>query len=425
MPRRKKLKNVRIGVFGLHRGLSFVKNLKRIKGVTLVAVCEKLDAEIEKAKEFLPEGTLVFKNIDEFLEVEMDAVVLANYFHEHAKYAIKFLEKGVHVLSETTAAPTLGECVELCQAVEKSGCKYMLAANTSWMPGVRELQTLYKKGVAGNAIFGEAEYLHPWETEPTGFNNRDKNAYTHWRKYLPRTYYNMHSLGALMEITGSVPVKVSGKACFTPEFSESMSQPYMGDSSSVTITEMDNGAVFTSTGCSSLGPISKWFRIAGDKGNIETLRFDQCGVRIDPMKWMVEEGDETNGQKVYYPEDARSTGLFTDKEIKYADLPQATKSGHAGHCDFWIALYFIKYLRGEIEPFFNVYRATALSAAAILSWRSVLNGGKEYAIPDFTNKRTRKKFLNDRLSPFPDENGNRGLPASSREYDLFKKYNVE
>ena len=181
----------------------------------------------------------------------------------------------------------------------------------------------------------------------------------------------------------------------------------------------------SSAGCSSLGPISKWFRIAGDKGNIETLRFDQCGVRIDPMKWLVEEGDETNGQKVYYPEDARSTGLFTDKEIKYADLPQATKSGHAGNCDFWITLYFIKYLRGELEPFFNVYRATALSAAAILSWRSVLNNGQSYDIPDFTDKRRRRKYEKDFATPFPDEDGNVAVSPSSQEYNLFKKYGID
>ncbi len=424
MARRKK--EIKIGVFGLHRGLSFVKNLKRIKGVKIVAVCEKLDAEIEKAKEFLPEETLIFKNFDEFIDAGMDAVVLANYFHEHAKYAIKALEKKIHVLSETTAAPTLGECVQLCRAVEKSRCKYMLGANTSWMPGVRELQTLYKQGVIGDAIYGEAEYLHPWESEPTGFNNRNPESYTHWRKHLPRTFYNMHSLGALMEITGSVPVKVSGKACYSPKFTEAMSAPYIGDSSGISITEMDNGAVFTATGCSSLGPISKWFRIAGDKGNIETLRFDQCGVRIDPMKWLVPEGDETNGQKIYYPEDARSTGIFTDKEIKYADLPPATKNGHAGHCDFWLTLYFIKYLRGEVEPFFNVYRATALSAAAILSWRSILNGGKEYEIPNFADKRRRRKYEKDLVSPFPKEDGTVDIPCCSKEeYNLFKKYNVE
>ena len=41
MARRKKLKEVRIGVFGLERVRGFVKNLQEIKGVKLVAVCEK------------------------------------------------------------------------------------------------------------------------------------------------------------------------------------------------------------------------------------------------------------------------------------------------------------------------------------------------------------------------------------------------
>ena len=35
MARRKKLKEIRIGVFGLQRGLGFVKHMQRIKGVKL------------------------------------------------------------------------------------------------------------------------------------------------------------------------------------------------------------------------------------------------------------------------------------------------------------------------------------------------------------------------------------------------------
>ena len=423
-----KTKNeIRIGIFGVERGSSFLKHFKRIKGVKTVAVCDMSDKAIETAKQkgYLTDDIKIFKNFDEFIDSGIDALVLANFFHEHPKYAIAALERKIHVLSEPTAAPTLAECVQLCSAVEKSKCKYMLAANTPWMPGPVELKKLYQSGEIGNAIFGEAEYLHPWETEPTGFVNRDKNAYTHWRKHIPRTYYNMHSLGVLMEITDSVPVKVSGKACFTPEFSEAMSQPYMGDSSGFAITEMDNGAVFTSTGCASTGPISKWFRIAGTKGNIETLRFDQTGVRVDYMKYAIPEGVGEEGNKVYYPGDARNCGMFTKEEIEYAGLTENKSTTHYGNCDFFLSLYFIKYLRGEVEPFFNVYRAAALSAAAILSWRSVLNGGKEYEIPDFTNKRSRRKYKNDFLSPFPDENGNKTVPTSSREYDLFKKYNIE
>ena len=59
MARSKKLKKVRIGIFGMHRGLSYLKALKRIKNVTIVAVCEMKDSEIERMKDFLPEETAV------------------------------------------------------------------------------------------------------------------------------------------------------------------------------------------------------------------------------------------------------------------------------------------------------------------------------------------------------------------------------
>ncbi len=429
MARRRKLKEVRIGVFGLQRGLGFVKNLQKIKGVHLVAVCEKLNEHIEKAKEFLPEDTKIFTDFNEFIDSGMDAVVLANYFHEHAKYAMIALEKKIHVLSETTAAPTLGECVKLCRAVEQSKCKYMLAANTSWMPGVKELKKLYEAGEIGKVRYAQAEYLHPTESTPTGFVHREKKYYTHWRRHTPRTYYNMHSMGALMEITSSVPVRVSGRAIYAPDYMESVTHPYVGDMGAFCLAEMDNGALFNATGCAAIGPISKWFRLAGDNGNIETVRMEGGGVsrvRVDYMKYAIPDGDETKASRVYDPEDARDTGIFTKKEIDYAQLTDGSKSGHAGNCDFWIALYFIKYLRGEVKPFFDVYRATALSAAAILSWRSIMNNGKIYDVPDFTNKRKRRKYEKDLDSPFPKEDGSVDFPcASDPNYNLFKKYNID
>lgn len=428
MARRKKLKEIRIGVFGLQRGLGFVKHMQKIKGVKLVAVCEMGDAHIEKAKEFLPEDAKIFKNFDEFIDCGLDAVVLANYFHEHAKYAIKALEKKIHVLSETTAAPTLAECVQLCRAVEQSKCKYMLAANTSWMPGPKELRKLYNQGIIGKVRYAQAEYLHPTENLPGGFQCRDKKAYTHWRRHTPRTYYNMHSMGALMEMTGAMPVRVRGAAVHAPDYMESVTHPYVGDMAAYCLAEMDNGALFNATGCAALGPVSKWFRLSGDLGNIETVRLENGGVRnvrIDYMKYAIPDGDETKASSTYEPEDARDFGVFTKEEIEYAKLDEGSKSGHAGNCDFYINLYFIKYLRGEVEPFFNVYRATALSAAAILSWRSILNNGQEYDIPDFTDKRRRRKYEKDTASPFPDENGNVDIPCSSKPYNLFKKYEID
>ena len=48
--------------------------------------------------------------------------------------------------------------------------------------------------------------------------------------------------------------------------------------------------------------------------------------------------------------------------------------GHGG-VDFWMLRNFIEYLKGEYEPFFNVYRSVAMSATAVLALRSSQNGG--------------------------------------------------
>ena len=420
-------KTIRIGVFGGLRGAGFIKYYKMIKGVKVVALCEKNEKTVEdlKTKGILDDSIAVYPDFETFIDSGMDAVVLANFFHEHAKYAKIALAKKINVLSETTAAPTLGECVELCQAVEKSHKKYMLAANTSMMPGPSELRRIAQSGELGQIFYGEAEYLHPWADRPNCTLGGKPEDYLHWRKHTPRTYYNMHSLGALMEITNTVPVRVSGKCVYAPRYCSEMNQPYTGDVHSITIAEMDNGAVFTATGCSSIGPHSKWFRISGENGNAETLRFDEKGVRIDYMKYAIPEELGEESFKKYYPENAgKTSGLFTDKEYKMFEQTagMGKPSGHIGGCDFWIALKFLKYLRGELEPFFTVYRACALSAAAILAFRSVQNNGREYEIPDFSNKRTRRKYLKDKESPFPKEDGSFDFePCSHPDYDFFKK----
>jgi hypothetical protein len=51
-----------------------------------------------------------------------------------------------------------------------------------------------------------------------------------------------------------------------------------------------------------------------------------------------------------------------------------------------------------------------MAEVAIFGWRSAINGSKQIKIPNFKLERVRKKWENDNLTPFPDENGNASLP---------------
>ena len=142
------MKTIRFGVFGLGRGDDFVGNMRK-NGAELVAICDKNEELLAKRQEQYP-GVAAYTDFDRFINHEgLDAIVVANYFHEHAPYAIKALEKSIHVLSECTPAGTMGEAVALVRAAEKSDAIYMLAENYPYMKFNQEMRRVYQSGVLG------------------------------------------------------------------------------------------------------------------------------------------------------------------------------------------------------------------------------------------------------------------------------------
>lgn len=400
------MEKIKFGVVGTIRGMTFVKLLQVFSDeVCLHAVCETNAKLAEATMAEIPEGVCIYEDYEEFLDSGIDAVVLCNFFHEHASFAIKALDKGIHVISDTTAAPTLGECVALCRAAERSKAKYMLGANGPYKKCLQFIKREIQNGKLGTPFYAEAEYLH-WSPNSKPFADDS----THWRRMMPGTYYNMHTLGSLMYVTETMPKRVTASVVRVPGAAQQKNRLIDHDGAKI-LCEMDNGAMFDVTGCAYYGPTSKWFRIIGEKGVIETKRYDETEVHF------------IAAEKEFFPDEPiPEIEVYTPK---YENLDMAPKEefdsyteeqmrlGHGG-IDFWLLRNFIRYIKGEFEPFFNVYRATALSAAAILSWRSVLNGGLEYDVPDFTKEEDRLKYENDFLSPFADEESKNLISRKAR-----------
>ena len=92
------MEKLKIGVFGITRGVAYAIGTKHYKEVELVAICDKLEEQVEKAKLKLNDPKITYyTTFDEFINHDMDAVILANFFNEHAPYAIKCFERGLHV----------------------------------------------------------------------------------------------------------------------------------------------------------------------------------------------------------------------------------------------------------------------------------------------------------------------------------------
>lgn len=132
------MSKIKIGILGASRGMDFSK---RILGdydyACLTAVCETYEILRRKTEEFLAENGIeakCYENYDEFLDSGIDAVVIANFANEHCEYAIRALERGIHVFSEVQPVQTLAEACALCDAVEKRADAYTLTVKTIAIP---------------------------------------------------------------------------------------------------------------------------------------------------------------------------------------------------------------------------------------------------------------------------------------------------
>ena len=375
---------VRVGVVGVGRGQSFARGAGPHLGMELVALCDAWEERLTALSGELE--VAAYTDYDRFLEHDLDAVVLANYFHQHAPFAIKALEAGKHVMSETSACFTLAQGVALVEAVERTGRAYVFAENYPYSRYNQEMRRLYRAGEIGEFRYGEGEYVHPFSAEG---KNRIAPGVNHWRNWLPATYYNTHALAPVMHITDTWPTAVNGfvipRDGADPQITRTAR---VGDLASMIAVRMDNGAVVKLLQGQLRGEAS-WVRVHGTRGLMENLRTGAHGER-QQLRLKKEAFDTEDGQPV--------------ERLYLPDFPafaaEAQKAGHGGG-DFFTTYHFARAIRGEEAPFWDVYRGVACSIVGILAYRSALDGSNTVEVPDLRQKGIRDRYRNDHWSPDP------------------------
>jgi predicted dehydrogenase len=374
-------KTIKVGIVGVGRGSNFARSLGEHLGMKLVALCDTWEQRLKALGEQLRVAT--YADYDRFLEHDMDAVILANYFHQHAPFAIKALRAGMHVMSETSACFTLAEGVALIEAVEKSGKIYVFAENYPYMVFNQEMRRIYQSGKIGSFMYGEGEYVHPMDADAT---NRISPGIDHWRNWIPATYYCTHSLAPIMFITDTRPVKVNGFIIPVAKDSpERALTARRNDAASMIALRMDNGAVVKLLQVGLRGE-NIWVRLHGSRGQMENLRHGNTSmVRLRREQFHEKLTDPV--EQIYLP-----------------NLPEQCKgamaAGHGGG-DFFMNYHFAQAIRTGEQPYLDVYRGVAMSIVGILAYRSALQDSNTLEVPDFRKASVRRKYADDHWSPDP------------------------
>lgn len=122
---------------------------RRMSGVELDAVA---DVAPRKAKDFAAKHgiTRAYESVEAMLDAEKpDFVDIATRPDTHGLLTRLAASRGIHVISQKPMAPTLTECIAMCEACEQAGVRLLIHENWRWQPWYREAKRLIAEGTLG------------------------------------------------------------------------------------------------------------------------------------------------------------------------------------------------------------------------------------------------------------------------------------
>lgn len=365
-------KRIKLGIWGLGRGMSFYRTCAALN-IDVVAGCDYNEHMRQRFLEQQPEA-FASADEDEFLAQDMDAVLVATYCTEHAPHVVKCLRAGKHALSEVTAFHTMAEGVELVEAVEAGDLVYNLAENVPFNRTNMYLADQWRKGLFGELMYAEFEYVHECRslvyTFIDGVPVVPGNSVHYWRSWLNFHYYNTHSMGPVMTITGTRPTRVAALPGTQRLAGYLLDSPAGMGGICPSLMTMSNGGLMRNLMGATTND-SHIQRLWGTLGSAEVnnglyLRLGGAGV---------------------------ATKLQVDPE--WPTLGEhAERTGHGGG-DFWTLYYFARQILTGEPALFDVYAACDCTIPGILAYRSSIESGKAFDVPDFRCPEARAKHRDD------------------------------
>jgi predicted dehydrogenase len=321
---------------------------------------------------------------------DIDAVVIATPWEEHARMAIEAMKAGKHAFVEVPMGLSLEELWDVINTSEKTGKHCMMMENCNY--GREELMFLNmcRLGVIGELLHGEAAYLH----ELRGQMKEVDRGTGSWRTkyYSPAkggNLYPTHGLGPVAQymniartedlfdrvVSFSTPARgrtLYAKANFPADHKWNRMKFECGDMSTQIIKTRLGRTIMVQWSETDPRPYSRHNLITGTKGTLAGY----------PSRAAI----EGRGSYEEWMKDAEFEKLRAEFEHplwkRMGEL--ALKKGGHGGMDFIMRCRMVECLRNGQPLDQNVYEGAFWSSVRPLSSQSEKEGGAPQLFPDFT-----------------------------------------
>lgn len=185
---------VKIGIIGVgYWGPNLVRNFSRIPDASVSYICDLNEKNIENVSYLVPAAKKT-TSIDEVLESDVDAVVIASPAVTHYEIAMKAFQAGKHVFVEKPLALQVEQGEEMVKTSEEKDLVLMVGHLMLYHPAVNYLKEVVRSGALGDILYLYSQRLN------LGRLRKDENVV--W-SLAP------HDISMIFYLKESKPVKVS------------------------------------------------------------------------------------------------------------------------------------------------------------------------------------------------------------------------
>ena len=373
------MEKLRIGVIG-------AKYAKYLLGRQLFGRSAELCAVLcpdDSAELFDNANIEVFTDREQFLKCGIDAVIVAASIDGNAAYAARALRSGLDVMSLPMPVSTLDEAYMLEAAVRESRRIYMYAEPNCFTPSIQLARKMVHRGDIGRVLYAESREF----SKPVRFVKADRRA------YLPSTYSCSGAVGPLLYVTGYKPVRVTGAETPRADYMEKLGT--QNGSAGIELLEFAGGAVGRCLhGC-----------LWSDRERELTLHGERGMLIVSGEKLI--HHDFSTGRKVSTvykaaPEPLFGSRIYTNENDSAAALAVAC---------------FVALIRGNRmarEYAIDVYSAFDISLPGLMAYRSILDGGRAFTIPDLRRDEWREFCRHNRFTTDPNAPEKYRLPPRKK-----------
>ena len=403
-------KTVRIGVVGTGgRGTGLLRNLVRLEGVKVPALCDINEKNLARAQDVVvkanmpkPEGysrgETDWKRLCE--RNDLDLVLCATPWQWHTPVCVAAMKAGKHAVTEVPAGQTVEECWELVETAEKTGRHCAMLENDCYYRETLIVLKMIRQDVLGDPLFAEAGYMHDIRGVKFGYPSGGEP----WRhlQSINRNgnLYPTHPIGPVawwMDINRgdrfSHLVSMSTKSRSLKEFAVKTfgaNDPRakidfkLGDVNTTLIRTEAGRTISLYHDTNTPRPKEHLLRVQGTKG-VFNITMDKVFI-----EGRSNHSDGENWKSVHEWEDAAGYRKEFEPKIWAAKGALAQNGGHGG-VDYLELYRLIKNIQEGKPLDQDVYDAAAWSVIVPLTEASVAGRSKPMDFPDFTRGRWKSR----------------------------------